>query len=194
VGRGGVRPVLAYTSSLSEAASPPALATVSSVAIEEQFWDLLGSWTGVEEQSPSPWAPAARTRAALTFKRDLGGTAVLQDYRQVRVDERAELAEGGGGSSPRTTEFLAHGVFLADVADPGTVLWWLFDSYGQAPEPGRGRWSGRTLELTRSSPRGSAHHRFDVGPDRLAYAIDLALGGQEASPFLRGRYERVSGH
>jgi hypothetical protein len=149
------------------------------VSLTEEFWDLLGNWSGVEEQSASPWAPAARTRAALTFKLDLAGTAVLQDYRQVRDD---------GG------ELFAHGVLLADEADPAVVLWWLFDSYGHAPTTARGRWTGPVLELTRPSPRGSARHRFELGPDRLAYAIDVTLDDQEPVPFLRGRYERVSGH
>jgi hypothetical protein len=149
------------------------------VTLGERFWDLLGSWTGVEEQSASPWAPGARTRAALTLKLDLGGTAVLQDYRQVRDD---------GG------ELSAHGVFLADETDPDVVLWWLFDSYGRPPEAARGSWTGRTLELVRTTPRGSARHRFELDGDRLAYAIDVALTGQAPEPFLRGRYERVSGH
>jgi hypothetical protein len=149
------------------------------VSLADRFLDLLGNWSGVEEQSASDWAPAARTRAALTFKLDLAGTAVVQDYRQVR-DDGAEL--------------LAHGVLLADEADPDLVLWWLFDSYGHAPEPARGRWTDQTLELTRTTPRGSAHHRFELGPGLLTYAIDVALTGQEAAPFLRGRYERVSGH
>jgi hypothetical protein len=149
------------------------------VSLREPFWDLLGNWSGVEEQSPSPWAPAARTRAALSFKLDLGGVSVVQDYRQVREDG---------------AELLAHGVFLADETAPGVVLWWLFDSVGHAPEPARGGWSGATLELVRTTPRGSAQHRFELGAGRLAYAIDVAVGDQEAVPFLRGRYERVSGH
>lgn len=149
------------------------------MSLGERFWDLLGNWTGVEEQSASPWAPAARTRAALTFKLDLAGTAVVQDYRQVRDD---------GG------EFLAHGVLLADEADPQGVLWWLFDSVGHAPDPARGGWTGRSLALTRTTPRGYALHRFELGADVLTYAIDVALGDQEPEPFLRGRYERVSGH
>ena len=171
------------------------------MTLAERFWDLLGNWSGTEEQSASPWSPGARTRAALTFKLDLAGTAVLQDYRQVRVDDdelrerqRAELTGGRGGSSPLTTEFLAHGVLLADEDEPDGVLWWLFDSVGQPPEPARGGWAGPVLELTRTTPRGSAHHRFELGADRLAYAIDLTLTGQEPTPFLRGRYERVSGH
>lgn len=149
------------------------------MSLAERFWDLLGSWTGVEEQSGSPWSSAARTRAALTFKLDLGGVAVFQDYRQVRED---------GG------EFLAHGVFLADGEVPGGVLWWLFDSVGNPPDPAPGSWDGPVLALTRTTPRGSAHHRFELEADRLTYAIDLALAGEEPAPFLRGRYERVSGH
>ncbi|WP_204911045.1 DUF1579 domain-containing protein [Microlunatus spumicola] len=149
------------------------------MSLAERFWDLLGNWSGVEEQAASPWAPAAGARAALTFKLDLAGTAVLQDYRQVRDD---------GG------ELLAHGVFLADEDDPGTELWWLFDSVDHAPEPAHGAWSGRTLSLVRRTLRGTAWHRFDLGDDRLAYAIDVALGDQDPAPFLRGRYERVSGH
>jgi hypothetical protein len=171
------------------------------VSLADRFWDLLGNWSGVEEQSASVWAPASSARAALTFKLDLAGTAVLQDYRQVRADgsglrerERAEPGGSQGGSSPRTTEFLAHGVFVAAEDEPGTVLWWLFDSVGHPPEPARGAWTGQTLALTRTTPRGSAYHRFALEADLLTYAIDVALGDQEAVPFLRGRYERVSGH
>ena len=149
------------------------------MSFAERFWDLLGNWSGTEEQSASPWSPAARTRAALTFKLDLGGVAAVQDYRQVRDDG---------------DEFLGHSVFLADEADPEVVLWWLFDSVGHPPDPGRGVWTGRALELTRTTPRGSAHHRFELDHDRLTYAIDLTVAGQGTSPFLRGRYERVSGH
>jgi hypothetical protein len=149
------------------------------VSLGERFWDLLGNWSGVEEQFASPWAPAAKTRAMLTFKLDLAGTAVLQDYRQVRDD---------GG------EFLAHGVFLADESTPEGVLWWLFDSVGNPPDPAPGTWDGHVLALTKTTPRGSARHRFELAPDRLTYAIDLALAGQDPAPFLRGRYERVSAH
>ena len=163
------------------------------MSLGERFWDLLGNWSGVEEQAASRWGPPARTRAALTFKLDLGGAAVVQDYRQVR-DYGAELSRGRGGSSPLMTELLAHGVFLADESAPEVVLWWLFDSTGQAPQPGRGGWAGPVLELTRTTPRGSAQHRFELGPDRLTYAVDVAVAGQETVPFLRGRYERISGH
>lgn len=165
---------------------------MAGVRLAERFWDLLGNWSGTEEQSASPWAPAASTRAALTFRLDLAGTAVVQDYRQVRVDQ--EPVGGRGAADPRTTEFLAHGVLLADEVDPDVVLWWLFDSVGHPPEPARGSWDGRVLDLVRTTPRGSARHRFELGDDVLAYAVDVTLHGEGTTAFLRGRYARVSGH
>lgn len=149
------------------------------MGVAELLWDLLGNWSGTEEQHASPFAPAARTRAMMTFKQDLGGTAVVQDYRQVRND---------------ADEFLSHGIVLADPAGPGSVLWWLFDSYGQPPEPARGTWADGRLALVRTTPRGSAHHDLTVEGERLTYAIDLELAGQPRTPFLRGSYERVSSH
>ena len=90
------------------------------MTLAERFWDLLGNWSGTEEQSASAWAPAARTRAALTFKLDLGGTAVVQDYRQVRDD---------GG------EFLAHGVFLDDGPTTGPSCGGSSTPSGTRPSP-----------------------------------------------------------
>lgn len=149
------------------------------MSVAELLWDLLGNWQGVEEQSASPFAAGARTRAMMTFKQDLAGTAVVQDYRQVRDDG---------------AEFSAHGVLLADPADGAGVLWWLFDTMAQVPEPAHGTWRDGLLSLVRTSPRGSAHHVFELDGERLAYAIDLELGDRPRTPFLRGRYQRVSGH
>ena len=50
------------------------------------------------------------------------------------------------------------------------------------------------LELTRTTPRGSARHRFALEPDRLTYAVDDTVPGQAPVPRLRGRYVRVTGH
>lgn len=147
--------------------------------VAELLWDLLGNWSGTEEQQASPFAPAARTRAMMTFKQDLAGTAVVQDYRQVR-DDGAELS--------------AHGVLLADPAAPGSLLWWLFDTTAQVPPVARGTWEAGRLALVRTTARGSAHHSFALEGGQLAYAIDLELTGQPRTPFLRGRYGRVSGH
>ena len=50
------------------------------------------------------------------------------------------------------------------------------------------------MVLTRPSPRGSAHHELRLEGGQLTYAIDLELTDQPRTPFLRGRYERISGH
>jgi hypothetical protein len=149
------------------------------MGLEKPFAPLLGNWTGTEQQEASAWSGAISARAAITFKLDLGGTAAVQEYRQVRADGQ---------------EFLGHGVFLLE---PGTsrVLWWLFDSYGYPPEPAAGGWDGAALALTKVTPRGAAYHRFTVDGDRLDYRIETAPDADAApAPFLAGRYRRVSGH
>lgn len=152
---------------------------MSTVGLETSFGPLLGSWTGVEEQAASPWGPATSARAALTFKLDLAGTAVVQDYRQVRANG---------------AELLGHGVFLAGPAD-GSVLWWFFDSRAQSPVPAPGLWDSSGLTLTSTGRWGEARHRFAAQPERLDYTIEVGAGpGATPSPFLSGRYRRVSGH
>lgn len=149
------------------------------MGVGELLWDLLGNWSGTEQQHPSALGPGARTRAMMTFKQDLGGAAVVSDYRQVRED---------------ADELLAHSVILVDPERPGSVLWWLFDSVGHPPEAARGTWVDGRLALVRTTPRGSAHHQFSLEGALLSYAVDLELTGQTRAPFLRGRYERLSGH
>lgn len=147
--------------------------------IRELFWPILGNWAGPEEQSASPWAPAATTRAMLTLKLDVSDTVVVQDYRQVRAD----------GS-----EFTGHGVFLLKPDSP-QVLWWFFDSYGEPPTPAEGGWETGDLTVTKRTPPGAARHRFSVRDDELRYAVETRLGEATAfSPFLTGTYRRISGH
>ncbi|WP_375423590.1 DUF1579 domain-containing protein [uncultured Friedmanniella sp.] len=143
------------------------------------FLPLLGSWTGLERQEASPWAPAAGTRASIVFRLDVAGTVVVQDYRQVREDG---------------VELTAHGV-LQGVPNALTVRWWLFDSYGQPPVAADGGWADGALVLEKTTATGSARHRFRPTADRLDYEIEVRPGGAaDWSPFLSGRYRRVSGH
>lgn len=149
------------------------------VELLTRFLPLLGQWTGQERQEASPWGPATTARASFVFRLDVGGTAVVQDYRQVRAD---------GG------EFLGHGVFLAE---PGSeqLLWWFFDSTAQPPVPAGGGWQEGALVLEKVTGRGRARHRFRAAEDRLDYAVHLRLGSAaEWSPFLTGAYRRISGH
>jgi hypothetical protein len=149
------------------------------VDLRESFLPLLGTWTGLEQQEASPWAPAAGARASMVFRLDVAGTVVVQDYRQLREDG---------------AELTAHGV-LQGLPGTDTVQWWLFDSYGQPPVVAVGGWADGELVLQKATDDGAARHRFRPAGDRLDYAIAVRLAGAaDWSPFLQGRYRRVSGH
>lgn len=143
----------------------------------EVFAPLFGHWQGSEEQRESSWGAAGTARAALSFRAEVGGAAMVNDYRQIRSD----------GS-----EFYGHGVFLVDEALQ--VSWWLFDSFGLPPVPAAGRWQDGTLVLTKTTERGTARHRFARDGDQLTYAIDVATKDTPTQPFLRGRYQAISAH
>jgi hypothetical protein len=156
------------------------------MGLRELFWPLLGNWTGIEQQTASPWAPATAARAMIVFKLDVGDQVVVQDYRQVRADNE---------------EFSGHGVFMIDNADvvsparPTPILWWFFDSYGYPPEPARGGWQNGELIMQKTTPRGAAEHRLAVVDDQLSYRIRLRLDDTaEMEDFLSGTYRRISGH
>lgn len=143
----------------------------------EVFAPLFGHWQGSEAQFASPWGPATTARAILSFRAEVGGAAMVNDYRQVRAD----------GS-----EFYGHGVFL--VADAPVVSWWNFDSYGYPPVPATGDWQDHELVLAKTTTRGAAVHRFGIDGDELTYAVDLGTTGEAVRPFLRGRYRALSTH
>lgn len=142
------------------------------------FAPLFGHWQGVEEQFASPWGPATTARAILSFRAEVGGAAMVCDYRQVRAD----------GS-----EFYGHGVFL--VAADLAVSWWLFDSSAEPPVVATGGWHDGGLVLNKASERGRAVHRFEIDGEELTYGIDLAVPSDaQLTPFLRGRYQAISTH
>jgi hypothetical protein len=152
---------------------------VADVELAQLFQPLLGNWTGIEEQAASPWASASQARAMFVFKLDVQGLVVVQDYRQVRSDG---------------AEFSGHGVFIRE-SGTDRVRWWFFDSHGDPPEPAMGRWQEEQLVIDKVTPRGKARHRFQVVDGQLRYAIQLQLLDASApTPFLTGRYMRVSGH
>lgn len=141
------------------------------------FAPLFGHWQGVEEQQASPWGPATTARAMLSFRAEVAGAAMVNDYRQVRADG---------------AEFSAHGVFLVDEAL--TVTWWLFDSYGHPPVPATGGWRDGELVLTKITERGTAIHTFGIEDEELTYAIDVSSAAADTEPLLRGRYRALSTH
>jgi len=150
---------------------------VDTVRVLEVFAPLFGHWQGSEERFESPSGPATTARAILGFRAEVGGAAMVSDYRQVRAD----------GS-----EFYGHGVFLVDEAL--TVSCWLFDSYGLPPVPAVGGWRGGELVVTTETERGTASHRIGIDGADLTYAIDVGQADGDLRPFQRGRYQAVSTH
>ncbi|GAP65783.1 hypothetical protein MBSD_n1074 [Mizugakiibacter sediminis] len=140
-----------------------------------QLARLAGVWEGEERLAPSPWAAAGVARGRLVCRMAVDGLMLLQDYEQTRDGRVA---------------FRAHGVMMLDPAG-GDVLWWWFDSAGFPPEPARGRWDGDVLRLAKSTPRGEARYAYHAGGDRLGFAIETRLPGQDAfAAFLTGDYRR----
>ena len=143
----------------------------------EVFAPLFGHWQGAEEQLESPWGPATTARAALSFRAEVGGAAMVNDYRRGRAD----------GS-----ELYGHGVFLVDEAL--RVSWWSFDSTGRPPVPSAGGWVDGALVLTEATEGGRTEHRYAIDGDSLTYAIDVTVGDGDPEPLLRGRYQPISAH
>ena len=156
------------------------------VGLRELFFPMLGNWTGVEQQAASAWGPATTARAMIVFKLGVDDQVVVQDYRQVRADHG---------------EFSGHGVFMIDKTDvtPSVsqlpILWWFFDSEGDPPQPARGSWHHDELILEKVTPRGVFEHRFAVADGELSYRIRVQPGeAGDLEEFLRGTYQRISGH
>ena len=94
----------------------------------------LGELDGVpEQQEASAWSGASGSRAAITFKLDLAGTAVVQEYRQVRRPT-ARSSSGHGGSSSLRAGHRAGG-------SKGRWLLKTNSPYGY-PSPPTGGWDG----------------------------------------------------
>lgn len=142
----------------------------------EKFGLFEGTWEGEEHLAPSPWAEAGRARGRATYRLSVAGTVAVQDYVQERDGQ---------------TVFEGHGVFTVDPSD-GSVLWYLFDSFGFPPlEPARRVWEGDTLLLSKRTPRGETRHSFRFEDDRYHYRIENRLAGDENfSVFLTATYLR----
>src|ERR1700753_2425265 len=101
---------------------------------------FVGEWEGHEELAPSPWSPGGPAIGRMSFRADLDGFAVIQEYIEQKESKIV---------------FRGHGVFTVDP-ESKEILWYLFDSYGFPPHaPARGRFEGDVLTMTRVTPRGS---------------------------------------
>ena len=142
----------------------------------ERLLAFVGEWEGQEELSPSASGPSGTARGCMSFREDLGGFAVIQDY----VEEK----------DSRVT-FRGHGVFTVDPASKA-VLWYWFDSIGFPPEAAaQGTFEGDVLTLQRESPRGVARYVYRISKDSCEFSIENKwVGDADFKPFMSGKYTR----
>jgi len=142
----------------------------------ERLRAFAGEWEGAEQLFPSAWGPGGVARGRMSFREDLSGFALIQDY----VEEK----------DSRVT-FRGHGVFTIDPVSK-EVLWYWFDSMGFPPEaPARGTFEGDVLTLTRESPRGASRYVYRITKDQCEFSIANKLTGEpDFKPFMSGTYSR----
>jgi len=137
---------------------------------------FVGEWEGPEELSPSPWGPGGAAFGRMSFRPDLDGFAVIQEYIEQKESKIV---------------FRGHGVF---TVDPQTkeILWYWFDSYGFPPDaPARGHFDGDVLTMTRVTPRGAARYVYKITPTGCEFAIENKFPNDaDFKLFMKGTYAR----
>jgi hypothetical protein len=136
---------------------------------------LIGEWQGHEATAASAWGPGGASTGRSTFRSELDGLAIVQDYRQIR--------NGAVG-------YRVIGIFMAS-AQSDELLWWWFDSASGPPsQPAIGRWVDGALCFRGSSGNGGMHYRLRIGTD--AYTFEMRDSAETAAePFMTGHYERM---
>ena len=137
---------------------------------------LVGSWSGEEKISPSPWDPQGGTAVGRVQNRlALDGFIVVQDYEQER-----------GGA----VNFRGHGVFSWDSMQQCYVLHW-FDSMGMPPNEFCGNFDDNVLTLSSSGPQGHSRAVFDFREEgSYTFRMDVSQDGSEWYTFMEGKYAR----
>ncbi|WP_426664328.1 DUF1579 family protein [Rhodanobacter aciditrophus] len=139
---------------------------------------LAGEWEGEETIATTRWGEGGPARGRISARLDLGGRALLMDYREERDGQPA---------------LQAHAVFTAGPGHDEYALYW-FDSYGFAPaQPAPGHWDGERLVFLRSSPRGQTRHTYALRDDAFELALESSFdGGVRWEPVMQGSYRRVA--
>lgn len=137
---------------------------------------FAGEWEGTENVEPSAWGKGGPATGRTSFRADLDGFAVIQDYVQLKDS---------------LVTFRGHGVFTVDP-ETQEVLWYWFDSMGFPPEePARGRFEGDVLTLLRVTPRGSARYVHQISTNEYRFSIENQLvGDDDFKLFMRASYAR----
>lgn len=139
---------------------------------------LAGEWLGEETIATTRWGQGGSALGQAKASFDLGGKALLLDYRQERDGKPA---------------LQAHAVFVA-AQEPGEYALYWFDSYGFTPaQPATGHWDGKRLVFLRSSQRGQTRHIYEWPADGV-YRLVLESsfdGGVNWERVMEGEYRRA---
>jgi hypothetical protein len=137
---------------------------------------FVGEWEGEETVAPSPWGPGGAAFGRMSFRADLDGFAIIQDYIEQK-DSRIT--------------FRGHGVLTVDP-ETQEILWYWFDSIGFPPDaPARGHFEGDMLTLNRVSPRGASRYVYRITSNACEFSIEnKLLGDAEFKVFMNGKYAR----
>jgi hypothetical protein len=139
---------------------------------------FAGTWFGEEHLSPSPWGPGGMALGRSTYRVDVGGFFLIQDY----IEER----DG-------RIVFRGHGIMGWDDATK-EYLWYWVDSLGSIPQsPSRGIWEGETLIFEHDTNEGQrGRHTFHfIDEDSLATKIENSEdGGHTWLLFMEATYQR----
>jgi hypothetical protein len=148
-------------------------------AAHEKLKAFVGQWSGEEQIAPSPMDPTGGTAYAKVENRlALGGFVIVHDYTQER-----------GG----TVTFEGHAVLSFDAAKSEYVMdWW--DSFGMGRTEYRGKFEGRLLTLTATTPMGRARATYDHAQDgAYDFKMEISVDGTTWLPFMEGEYRRLGG-
>jgi hypothetical protein len=138
---------------------------------------LAGEWAGDEILSPSPWGPGGPAVGHYTYRVDLDGFWVVQDYYEEK-DGRVV--------------FRGHGLFGYD-AQTKEYCWYWVDSMGFVPAaPSRGRWEGDTLLFTSHSPQGQGRYTIRFSGERTYhFKLENSFdGGKTFNQVMEGTYHK----
>jgi len=143
-----------------------------------QLQKLVGSWTGQERISPSPWDPKGGIAVGRVHNRlALDGFVVVQDYEQERDAK---------------INFRGHGVFGWDAIGQCYVMHW-WDSLGMPPNEFRGNFDRDVLTLTSEDTQMHSRATFDLSkPGKYRFRMEVSQNGSEWYPFMDGDYTRQS--
>ncbi|SFS18445.1 Protein of unknown function [Dyella sp. OK004] len=149
------------------------------MAMLEALGFLIGQWQGEEQIATTRWGPGGLATATVDARLELGGKAIVLDYRETRDGQPA---------------LQAHALIVAGPEHDQFGLYW-FDSFGFVPAAAApGYWDGQRLVFLRSSPRGQTRHIY-VPEGEGAYRLTLESsfdGGVHWEPVLTGSYRRVA--